>query len=228
MKQNILKKIVGYAVLDYIKPYMVVGVGTGSTVSYFIDNLVALKHLIKGAVSSSRDSSDKLRYLSIPILDSNQVDSIDVYVDGTDEFNSDLMMIKGGGGALTQEKVLAAMSKKFIVIADQSKKVDILGKFPLPIEVIPMAKAYVTRELIKLGGLPKYRKNILTDNGNIILDTHNLNIIDPVAFENKINAIVGVVTVGLFANRSADIILMAKLDGVVQKFVAKKCFLKKS
>ncbi|WMY95984.1 MAG: ribose-5-phosphate isomerase RpiA [Arsenophonus sp.] len=224
MKQNILKKIVGCAVLEYIKPYMIVGVGTGSTVSYFIDNLAALKHLIKGAVSSSMDSSDKLRHLSIPIIDSNKVDSIDVYIDGTDEFNSDLMMIKGGGGALTQEKVLAAMSKKFIVIADQSKKVDILGKFPLPIEVIPMAKAYVARELIKLGGLPEYRKNILTDNGNIILDIHNLNIMDPVAFENKINSIVGVVTVGLFANRSADIVLMATLDGVVKKFVSKQCF----
>ncbi|WP_348666519.1 ribose-5-phosphate isomerase RpiA [Arsenophonus symbiont of Ornithomya chloropus] len=221
MKQNVLKKIVGCAVLEYIKPYMVVGVGTGSTVSYFIDSLVTLKDSIKGAVSSSIASSDKLRYLSIPILDSNHVDSIDVYVDGTDEFNSDLMMIKGGGGALTQEKVLAAMSKKFIVIADQSKKVDILGKFPLPIEVIPMAKAYVTRELMKLGGLPEYRKNILTDNGNIILDIHNLNIMDPVAFENKINSIVGVVTVGLFANRAADMILMATLNGVVKKFISK-------
>ncbi|WMY94839.1 MAG: ribose-5-phosphate isomerase RpiA [Arsenophonus sp.] len=225
MKQNLLKKIVGCAALEYIKPYMVVGVGTGSTVSYFIDSLATLKHSIKGAVSSSMASSDKLRYLSIPILDSNQVDSIDVYVDGTDEFNEDLMMIKGGGGALTQEKVLAAMSKKFIVIADQSKKVDILGKFPLPIEVIPMAKAYVTRELVKLGGLPEHRKNTLTDNGNIILDIHNLSIIDPVAFENKINAIVGVVTVGLFANRVADILLMAKLNGVVQKFVSKKYLL---
>lgn len=214
MKQDELKKIVAWSVLEYIKPEMVVGIGTGSTVSHFIDSLATQKHLIKGAVSSSLISTEKLTILAIPILDSNDVDSVDIYIDGTDEFNSDLMMIKGGGAALTREKVIAAMAKKFIVIADKSKQVDILGEFPLPVEVIPMARAYVSRQLAKLGGLPKYRKNVVTDNGNIILDVHNLKILQPIDLENKINSIAGVVTAGLFANRSADIVLMATPVGV--------------
>ncbi|MFP3019675.1 MAG: ribose-5-phosphate isomerase RpiA [Arsenophonus sp.] len=214
MKQDELKKIVAWSVLEYIKPEMVVGIGTGSTVSHFIDSLATQKHLIKGAVSSSLISTEKLTILAIPILDSNDVDSVDIYIDGTDEFNSDLMMIKGGGAALTREKVIAAMAKKFIVIADKSKQVDILGEFPLPVEVIPMARAYVSRQLAKLGGLPEYRKNVVTDNGNIILDVHNLKILQPIDLENKINSIAGVVTAGLFANRSADIVLMATPVGV--------------
>lgn len=214
MTQDELKKMVGYAAVEYIKQDMVVGVGTGSTVAYFIDSLAIQTHLIKGVVSSSVSSTDKLSALDIPILDSNDVDSVDIYIDGTDEFNPDLMMIKGRGAALTREKVIAAMAKQFIAIADKSKQVDILGEVPLPVEVIPMARAYVARQLVKLGGLPKYRKNVVTDNGNIILDIYNLKIFDPIDLENKINAIAGVVTVGLFANRPADIILLATPTGV--------------
>ncbi|MGP1958821.1 MAG: ribose-5-phosphate isomerase RpiA [Arsenophonus sp. NC-CH8-MAG3] len=214
MIQDKLKKMVGWAALKYIKPDMLVGVGTGSTVVHFIDSLATQKHLIKGAVSSSVISTDKLTSLAIPIIDSKNVNSVDIYIDGADEFNPDLMMIKGGGAALTGEKVIAAMAKQFIAIADKSKQVDILGKFPLPIEVIPMARAYVARQLVKLGGVPEYRKNVITENGNDILDVHNLKIIDPIELENKINAIAGVVTVGLFANRAADIVLLATPVGV--------------
>ncbi len=212
--QDKLKKMVGWAALKYIKPDMVVGVGTGSTVVHFIDSLSTQKHLIKGAVSSSVISTDKLTSLAIPIIDSKNVDSVDIYIDGADEFNPDLMMIKGGGGALTGEKVIAAMAKQFIAIADKSKQVNILGDFPLPVEVIPMARAYVASQLVKLGGIPEYRKNVITENGNDILDIHNLKIIDPIELENKINAIAGVVTVGLFANRAADIVLLATPVGV--------------
>ncbi|MGP1928577.1 MAG: ribose-5-phosphate isomerase RpiA [Arsenophonus sp. NC-WZS1-MAG3] len=214
MMQDKLKKMVGWAALKYIKPDMVVGVGTGSTVVHFIDSLSTQKHLIKGAVSSSVISTDKLTSLAIPIIDSKNVDSVDIYIDGADEFNPDLMMIKGGGGALTGEKVIAAMAKQFIAIADKSKQVNILGDFPLPVEVIPMARAYVASQLVKLGGIPEYRKNVITENGNDILDIHNLKIIDPIELENKINAIAGVVTVGLFANRAADIVLLATPVGV--------------
>lgn len=214
MTQDELKKMVGWAAVEYIKPDMVVGVGTGSTVAHFIDSLATKKHLIKGAVSSSVASTDKLSALDIPILDSNDVDGVDIYIDGADEFNPDLMMIKGGGAALTREKVIAAMARQFIVIADKSKQVAILGEFPLPVEVIPMARAYVARQLVKLGGLPEYRQHVVTDNGNVILDVHNLKILDPIDLENKINAIAGVVTVGLFANRAADIVLLATPTGV--------------
>ncbi|MGP1938953.1 MAG: ribose-5-phosphate isomerase RpiA [Arsenophonus sp. ET-DL9-MAG3] len=214
MTHDELKKNVAFAALEYIKKDIIIGVGTGSTVAYFIDSLATQKHLIKGVISSSVASTNKLTMLTIPILDSNNVDYVDIYIDGTDEFNSNLMLIKGGGGALTREKIIAAMAKQFIVITDKSKQVDILGKFPLPIEVIPMARGYVARQLVKLGGIPKYRKNTITDNGNIILDVHNLKIFDPINFENKINSIAGVVTSGLFANRSADIVLMATLTGI--------------
>lgn len=219
MMQDELKKTAGLAALEYIKPNMVIGIGTGSTVAYFIDSLATQKHLIKGTVSSSSVSTYRLMGLSIPIIDSNDIDSVDIYVDSADEFNSDLIMIKGGGAALTQEKVIAAMSKQFIAIADESKQVDILGKFPLPIEVIPMARTYVSSQLIKLGGAPKYRKNIVTDNGNVIIDVHNLKIFDPIDLENKINAIAGVVTTGLFANRAADVVLLATSNGI-QKITA--------
>ncbi|BGI51064.1 MAG: ribose-5-phosphate isomerase RpiA [Arsenophonus endosymbiont of Ceratovacuna japonica] len=221
MTKNELKKMAGYAALEYIKHNMIVGVGSGSTVNYFIDILSTQKKLIKGTVSSSIASTNKLISLNIPIIDSNNVDNVDVYIDGTDEFNPDLMMIKGGGAALTCEKVIAAMSKKFIAIADKSKKVTILGNFPLPVEVIPMARSFVSRQLTKLGGIPKYRENVVTDNGNIILDIHNLNIINPIDLENKINSISGVVTVGLFANRAADVVLLASPTGV-EKLLSKK------
>ena len=195
MTQDELKKAVGWAALDYVKPGTIVGVGTGSTASHFIDALATMKGQIEGAVSSSEASTQKLKSLGITVFDCNEVDSLDVYVDG-------------GGAALTREKIVSAIAKTFVCIVDQSKLVDVLGKFPLPVEVIPMARSYVARELVKLGGTPEYRQNVITDNGNVILDVHNLNIVDPVALENTINGIAGVVTVGLFANRGADVVLM--------------------
>ncbi|MCT8344280.1 ribose-5-phosphate isomerase RpiA [Photorhabdus kleinii] len=214
MTQDELKKAVGWAALEFVTPGTVVGVGTGSTASHFIDALGSIKDQIEGAVSSSEASTEKLKSLGIPVFDCNEVDSLDIYVDGADEINGNMQMIKGGGAALTREKIIAAIAKKFVCIVDASKKVDVLGKFPLPVEVIPMARTYVARELVKLGGVPKYRQNVVTDNGNVILDVHNLAILDPVELENKINRISGVVTVGLFANRGADIVLMGTLDGV--------------
>lgn len=214
MTQDELKKAVGWAALEYVKPGTIVGVGTGSTASHFIDALATMKGQIEGAVSSSEASTQKLKSLGIPVFDCNEVDSLDVYVDGADEVDNNMNMIKGGGAALTREKIVSAIAKTFVCIVDQSKLVDVLGKYPLPIEVIPMARSYVARELVKLGGLPEYRQNVITDNGNIILDVHNLNIVDPVALENKINGIAGVVTVGLFANRGADVVLLGSADGV--------------
>ncbi|MFC0180792.1 ribose-5-phosphate isomerase RpiA [Thorsellia kenyensis] len=214
MSQDELKKAVGYAALEYIKPGMMVGVGTGSTASYFIDALNTMKEDILGTVSSSIASTEKLERLGIKVFDCNEVDSIDVYVDGADEINPALKMIKGGGAALTREKIVAAIAKKFVCIADQSKVVDVLGKFPLPVEVIPMARAYVARRLVTLGGTPIYRQGIKTDNGNVILDVHNLSIIDPIALEKEINSIAGVVTVGLFSQRGADVALIGTSDGV--------------
>ncbi|WP_258086713.1 ribose-5-phosphate isomerase RpiA [Xenorhabdus bovienii] len=214
MTQDELKKAVGWAALEYVKPGTIVGVGTGSTASHFIDALGTIKNQIEGAVSSSEASTEKLKSLGIPIFDCNEVDSLDIYVDGADEINGHMHMIKGGGAALTREKIIAAVAKKFICVIDESKQVDVLGKFPLPVEVIPMARSYVARELVKLGGTPVYRQNVVTDNGNVILDVHNLAILDPVALENKINGIVGVVTVGLFAHRGADVVLVGTADGV--------------
>ncbi|CBJ82563.1 ribosephosphate isomerase, constitutive [Xenorhabdus bovienii str. Jollieti] len=214
MTQDELKKAVGWAALEYVKPGTIVGVGTGSTASHFIDALGTIKNQIEGAVSSSEASTEKLKNLGIPIFDCNEVDSLDIYVDGADEINDHMHMIKGGGAALTREKIIAAVAKKFICVIDESKRVDVLGKFPLPVEVIPMARSYVARELVKLGGTPVYRQNVVTDNGNVILDVHNLAILDPIALENKINGIAGVVTVGLFANRSADVVLIGTADGV--------------
>ncbi|ASY82601.1 ribose 5-phosphate isomerase A [Pectobacterium polaris] len=214
MTQDELKKAVGWAALDYVRPDTIVGVGTGSTAAHFIDALGSIKHQIKGAVSSSDASTEKLKILGIPVFDANDVDSLDVYVDGADEINGHMQMIKGGGAALTREKIISALSRQFICIVDASKQVDVLGKFPLPVEVIPMARSYVARELAKLGGQPVYRQGVLTDNGNVILDVHNLNIMDAVAVENHINGIPGVVTVGLFANRGADVALVGTAEGV--------------
>ncbi|WP_275555196.1 ribose-5-phosphate isomerase RpiA [Mixta sp. Marseille-Q2659] len=214
MTQDELKKAVGWAALDYVTPGTIVGVGTGSTAAHFIDALGSIKHQIDGAVSSSEASTLKLKSLGIPVFDLNEVDSLAVYVDGADEINPQMQMIKGGGAALTREKIIAAVADKFICIADASKQVDVLGKFPLPVEVIPMARAYVARELVKLGGLPEYRQQVVTDNGNIILDVHNLSIVNPAELERAINALPGVVTVGLFAARGADVALIGTPDGV--------------
>ncbi|ADD79410.1 ribose-5-phosphate isomerase RpiA [Candidatus Riesia pediculicola] len=218
MTWNDFKKMAGMAALEYIEKDMVIGVGTGSTVSYFIDGLKRKKNIIRGAVSSSTSSTNKLKEIGVSIIDSNDVDYVDIYVDGVDEFNNNLMMIKGGGAALTREKVIAAMAKKFIAIADESKKVTILGKSSLPVEVIPMAKSYVIRELKKLGGIPKHRKHVITDNGNIIVDVYRLKIFNPTHLEDQINSIAGVITVGLFANRPADIVLLATHQGIKRFF----------
>ena len=214
MTQDELKKAVGWAALDYVTPGTIVGVGTGSTAAHFIDALGSIKQQIEGAVSSSEASTLKLKSLGIPVFDLNEVDSLAVYVDGADEINPQMQMIKGGGAALTREKIIAAVADKFICIADVSKQVDVLGGFPLPVEVIPMARSYVARELVKLGGLPEYRQQVVTDNGNIILDVHNLSIVNPAELERAINALPGVVTVGLFAARGADVALIGGPDGV--------------
>nr|BET44581.1 MAG: ribose-5-phosphate isomerase RpiA [Candidatus Aschnera chinzeii] len=212
--QNDIKTMIASYALKYIKKDMIIGVGTGSTISYFIKQLVTLKDVIKGVVSSSCASTLKLQELSIPIFNSNQVDKVDIYIDSANEINENGIMIKGGGGALTQEKVIADMSEIFLAIVDESKYVKNLGKFPLPVEVIPMARTHVSRSIIKLGGLPEYRSNMITDNGNIIIDVYNLKIINPIILEQIINNIPGVVNVGLFAKNSADIILLGGKNGV--------------
>ncbi|NKI75346.1 ribose-5-phosphate isomerase RpiA [Dickeya sp. CFBP 2040] len=214
MTQDELKKAVGWAALDYVRPGTIVGVGTGSTAAHFIDALGSIKHQIEGAVSSSDASTAKLKSLGIPVFDCNDVEALDVYVDGADEINPHMQMIKGGGAALTREKIVAAIARQFVCIVDASKQVDVLGRFPLPVEVIPMARAYVARELVKMGGQPVYRDGVITDNGNIILDVHNMNLSDAVAMENRINSLAGVVTVGLFANRGADVALVGTADGL--------------
>ena len=212
--QDELKKKAGEAALEYIPVGGIIGVGTGSTVNFFIDSLATVKHKIDGTVSSSEASTERLRSHGIPVLDLNEVSDIEVYVDGADESNEHLHLIKGGGGALTREKIIAAVARKFVCIADESKLVGVLGKFPLPVEVIPMARSYVARELVKLGGKPIYREGFVTDNGNHILDVHNLEIVDPPKMESQVNQIVGVVTVGIFANRPADVLLMGSADGI--------------
>ncbi|OAN12561.1 ribose 5-phosphate isomerase A [Photobacterium jeanii] len=217
MTQDEMKKAAGWAALEYVKKGSIVGVGTGSTVNHFIDALETRKEEIKGAVSSSVASTERLEQIGIPVLDANEVSSFDIYVDGADEINHDYDMIKGGGAALTREKIVAAIAKKFICIVDNTKRVEVLGEFPLPVEVIPMARSYVARELLKLGGDPAYRQGVVTDNGNVILDVHNLKITDAKELEKQINAIPGVVTVGLFAARGADVLLMGSPEGV-QKF----------
>lgn len=214
MTQDELKKKVGWAALRYVQPRTIVGVGTGTTISHFIDALGTVKHQILGAVSSSEASTCKLKQLGIRIFELNDIDTLSLYVDGADEINPQQQMIKGGGGALTREKIIAAAADKFVCIIDKSKIVDVLGKFPLPIEVIPMARQFINRKLIKLGGVPLYREKVLTDNGNQIIDIHNLHITDPCGLEAEINALPGVVTVGLFARRGADTVLIGTPDGV--------------
>lgn len=214
MTQDEMKKAAAIKALEFIENDTIVGVGTGSTVNYFIDALATIKQNIVGAVSSSEESSKRLLAHGIEVFDLNNIDVLDVYIDGADEITKHMSMIKGGGAALTREKIVAAVAKQFICIADDSKQVEVLGNFPLPVEVIPMARSYVARELVKLGGDPEYRQGVITDNGNVILDVHNLSIIDPKKLETDINAIVGVVTNGLFANRGADILVLAGKDGV--------------
>jgi ribose 5-phosphate isomerase A len=210
--QDELKQQVAQAAVAYVKEG-IIGVGTGSTANFFIEELAKVKHKIDGAVASSEATAQRLRGHGIEVFDLNAVDSLDIYVDGADEITEHLHMLKGGGGALTREKIVAAVAKTFICICDETKYVPTLGKFPLPVEVLPMAKSYVARELVKLGGQPKLR-DFTTDNGNIILDVWNLKIDDPVMMEAKINQIVGVVTNGLFAARPANVLLLATADGV--------------
>ncbi|MFA0084117.1 ribose 5-phosphate isomerase A [Vibrio sp. 10N.286.49.C2] len=213
MTQDEMKKAAGWAALKYVEEGSIVGVGTGSTVNHFIDALGSIKDDIKGAVSSSIASTEKLEALGIEIFECNDVSMLDVYVDGADEINPARDMIKGGGAALTREKIVAAISKKFICIVDGTKAVDVLGEFPLPVEVIPMARSYVARELVKLGGDPAYREGVITDNGNMILDVYGMKITDPKDMEDKINALAGVVTVGLFAHRGADVVITGTPEG---------------
>jgi len=212
MTADELKKQAAWAALEYIEDG-IVGVGTGSTVNHFIDALATIKGRIDGAVSSSIVSEQRLKEHGIPVLDLNEVGDIAIYVDGADESNHNLQLIKGGGGALTREKIIAAASEKYVCIADESKLVDVLGKFPLPVEVIPMARSYVAREIVKLGGQPVYREGFITDNSNVILDVHGWDIMEPIELEKTLNNIVGVVTNGLFAMRPADVLLLGSEDG---------------
>ena len=214
MNQDDLKKQAAEAALDYVEEDAIVGVGTGSTVNFFIDALADIKHRIEGAVSSSGACEERLRQHQIPVRDLNSCGDIPVYIDGADEATRHLHLIKGGGGALTREKIVAAASRKFVCIVDESKEVSMLGEFPLPVEVIPMAQSYVARQLVKLGGQPLLREGFTTDNGNIILDVHQLKIDNPPELEQKINNITGVVTNGLFARRGADILLVASASGL--------------
>ncbi|RTL12088.1 MAG: ribose-5-phosphate isomerase RpiA [Neisseriaceae bacterium] len=217
MDQNALKKLVGEYAIKYINDDdMMVGVGTGSTVKYFIDALAGIKGRIQGAVSSSEQSTALLKSYGIAVYDLNSLGTLDLYIDGADEIDHNLHMTKGGGAALTREKIIAAASKKFICIADESKYVKVLGQFPLPVEVIPMARSYVARELVKLGGTPVWREGVTTDNGNWIIDVHNLQILNPIELEQKINNIVGVVTNGLFAMRGANELVLGRSNGVVE------------
>ncbi|MHA7854357.1 ribose-5-phosphate isomerase RpiA [Marinobacter shengliensis] len=218
MTQDELKQAVAKAAVDYIAPKLerssIVGVGTGSTANFFIDFLAQYKDEFDGAVASSEATAERLKKHGIDVYDLNSVSEMEFYVDGADETNANLELIKGGGAALTREKIVAAVAKTFICIADDSKMVDILGDFPLPVEVIPMARSHVGREIVKLGGDPVYRDGVTTDNGNIIIDVHNLDISRPIQMEEKLNNIVGVVTNGLFARRPADLLLLGTSEGV--------------
>ncbi|MCP4077591.1 MAG: ribose-5-phosphate isomerase RpiA [Gammaproteobacteria bacterium] len=209
------KKLAAYAALEYVEAGSVIGVGTGSTVNHFIDAIAEkMKGSVEAAVSSSEASSERMKQHGIPVIDLNAAGELSIYVDGADESNRHLHLIKGGGGALTREKIVAAASKTFVCIADDTKLVDVMGEFPLPVEVIPMARSLVARELVKLGGQPVWREDFITDNGNIILDVHNLKIMEPMKLETQINQMAGVVTVGIFAHRSADVLLLGGEDGV--------------
>ena len=218
MTQDEMKQAVARAAVDQIRGQLdsssIVGVGTGSTANCFIDELAKIKHLFDGAVASSEATAERLQGHGIPVYDLNSVNQLDYYIDGADEFNERLELIKGGGGALTREKIVAAVARTFICIVDESKKVDLLGEFPLPVEVIPMARSYIARELFKLDCQPVYREGFVTDNGNQILDVHNLEIGAAVALEAHLNNLVGVVTNGLFAARPADLVLMGTAEGV--------------
>jgi len=212
--QDQLKQQVARAALAYIEPNTIVGVGTGSTVNFFIDALAERKHDVQGAVSSSEASTQRLLDHGIEVFELNPVMDVPVYVDGADEIDKHLHMTKGGGAALTREKIVAAVAKRFVCIADESKLVGRLGGFPIPVEVIPMARSYVAREIVKLGGDPVWRQGVITDNGNVIMDIHNLDILDPVQLEQQLNNIAGVVTNGLFAKRGANIALIAGAQGI--------------
>lgn len=218
MSQDDLKQAVAQAALDVIRPKMdsdmVIGIGTGSTANRFIDLLADLRSHFDGAVASSEASAQRLKEHGIPVYDLNAVSELRFYVDGADELNDQLELIKGGGGALTREKIVAAVADQFLCIADQSKRVNLLGAFPLPVEVIPMARSYVAREIVKLDGDPVYRQGVTTDNGNIILDVHNLTINNPIELERQLNQITGVVTNGLFAHRPADTVFLGTDQGV--------------
>jgi ribose 5-phosphate isomerase A len=216
MNAKTLKQAVAAKALEFVKPNSVIGVGSGSTVACFIEALGGIKNKIEGAVAASEASAQLLREQGIAVLDLNSVSNLQVYVDGADEVNHHKQMIKGGGAALTREKIVAAAAKQFVCIADSSKKVDLLGRFPLPIEVIPMARSYVARQIVILGGDPDYRQGVVTDNGNVIIDVYNLKILDPVALEKQLNNIAGVVTNGLFALRPADVVLLASDSGIEQ------------
>jgi ribose 5-phosphate isomerase A len=214
MTQDDLKRAVAKAAIAYVPEDSIVGVGTGSTANFFIDELGKIKNKIRGAVASSEASAKRLQGHGIEVFSLNDVSELPVYVDGADEITRHMHMIKGGGGALTREKIVAAASKKFICVCDESKLVDVLGKFPLPVEVIPMARSYIAREIVKLGGHPKLREGFVTDNGNIILDVHGLQILNPVELETNLNHLPGVVTNGLFARRGADVLLLGAASGV--------------
>ena len=218
MTQDELKKAAALAALKEVEDGSIVGVGTGSTVNHFIDGLAGMRDRIRGAVSSSEASSKRLAAHGIKLFSLDEIEDIPVYVDGADEIDGRFNMIKGGGGALTREKIVAAVARRFVCICDASKKVATLGKFPLPVEVIPMAAAQVAREITRIGGSPRLREGFVTDNGNLILDVHGLSISDPVAMETALNQIVGVVTNGLFARRGADVLLLASADGVERQF----------
>jgi ribose 5-phosphate isomerase A len=218
MDQNELKKAVAQAAANYVRSRLddrsVIGIGTGSTANYFIECLAAFKHDISATVASSEETARRLKALQITVIDLNSAPEVSIYVDGADEANSYLHLIKGGGGALTREKIIAAVAKEFVCIADGSKLVDVLGRFPLPVEVVPMARSHVARQIVKLGGDPVYREGFITDNGNIILDVHNMSIVDPRELETQLNQITGVVTNGIFALRPADKLIIGTKDGL--------------
>ncbi len=214
MNQDELKQLVGKAALDHVRPDSIIGVGTGSTVNCFIDALIKSGIRIEAAVSSSQATTRLLQAGGIQVVDLNQTGGLDLYIDGADEFDAHRRLIKGGGGALTREKIVAAASKTFVCIADESKQVDILGAFPLPLEVIPLARSLVARKMVALGGQPEWREGFTTDNGNWILDIHNMDLINPVEMEKSINNLAGVVTCGLFALRPADLVLMSTASGI--------------
>ena len=216
MNQDELKQLVGAAALDYVRPDTIIGVGTGSTVNCFIDALAGSGIRIEAAVSSSEATTRRLAACGIRVLDLNETGVLHVYIDGADEFDAHRRLIKGGGGALTREKIVAAASGKFVCIADQSKQVEVLGKFPLPLEVIPLARSLVARQMVALGGRPVWREGFVTDNGNLILDIQNLDLVDPVGMEKTINNLAGVVCCGLFALRPADLVLIATEGGIKQ------------